>query len=144
MTVYAYFDSDPLPMTAATAAATAAQNNQQLQSVQGQQGDNNHPRRKSSLSNWTGNGAGKVVVVASDTLRQTMMRAMSKRSVNTPVPPNLERTTLNGKTPSDPPAPATTTTFGKLVVVVTDNGPGISPENQKRLFKEVISCFPRR
>ena len=38
-----------------------------------------------------------------------------------------------------PRTPAIATTLGKLVVVVADNGPGISAENQKRLFKEVRS-----
>ena len=35
-----------------------------------------------------------------------------------------------------------TSTHGKLVVVVIDNGPGISPENQKRLFKEIVQFNP--
>ena len=39
-------------------------------------------------------------------------------------------------TPPHPNSPPSI--FGRLVVSVTDNGPGISAENQKRLFKEVI------
>ena len=39
----------------------------------------------------------------------------------------------------NPPTPAPTVA-GKLVVVVLDHGPGISAENQKRLFKEVLRC----
>lgn len=35
-------------------------------------------------------------------------------------------------------------TVGKLVVVVTDTGAGISTENQKRLFKEIVQFSPEK
>ena len=35
-------------------------------------------------------------------------------------------------------------TAGKLVVVVTDTGAGISAENQKRLFKEIVQFSPEK
>jgi hypothetical protein len=35
------------------------------------------------------------------------------------------------------------TTFGKLVIVVTDSGVGLSQENQKHLFMEVVQFRPK-
>ena len=35
-----------------------------------------------------------------------------------------------------------TTIFGKLVIIVTDSGAGISEINQKRLFKEIVQFQP--
>ena len=34
--------------------------------------------------------------------------------------------------------------YGKLVVVVTDNGAGISTDNQKRLFKDIVQFSPEK
>ena len=46
---------------------------------------------------------------------------------------------------SDPDSSLTTmSTAGKLVVVVTDSGAGISAENQKRLFKDIIQFSPEK
>ena len=128
MTVYAYFDSEPIPVT----ASVAAQNTTQLSVVEGRDKD----KKRGSFLDWTDRGGGSVVGARS-ALRRSMVRMLSNermRSVNSPVPPNE-----GAQDSITPPVPATTTKLGKLVVVVTDNGPGISAENQKRLFKEVIT-----
>ena len=139
MTVYAYFDNEPLPVTAATAASAAQNNNKQFLAAEG--GDRNK-RRGSFLSQWAGSSVGNVLSVR-NTLRQQLVRVMSSNkneSVSTPAHPIGGAQVGASTTVSH--TPATTTTQGKLVVVVTDNGPGISAENQKRLFKEVHRHFP--
>ena len=130
MTVYAYFDSEPIPVT----SSVAAQHTIQLSVVEGRDKD----KKRGSFLDWTDRGGGSVVG-ARGALRRSMVRMLSNermRSVNSPVPPN--EGAQDSITPPLP-VPATTTKLGKLVVVVTDNGPGISAENQKRLFKEVIA-----
>ena len=43
-----------------------------------------------------------------------------------------------------PPVPSSYPALGKLVVVVTDTGAGISKENQKRLFNEIVQFNPEK
>ena len=117
VTVYAYFDAEPLPVTLPIGVT------QQFSSVDG---------RGSMID-------------ARNSLQRRVVSILSldrKDSVSSPVPP-FEGAQANGGIISPPAVPATTTTttLGKLVVVVTDNGPGISAENQKKLFKEVAKSL---
>ena len=128
MTVYAYFDT----------TAVVAQHSAQFSLTE----DRDRNKRRGSFLDWTDRGGGSVVGVRS-ALRRSMVRMLSNQrigSVNSPVPPN-EGAPANITQPLPVPA-STTTKHGKLVVVVMDNGPGISAENQKRLFKEVHRHFP--
>ena len=141
MTVYAYFDSEPLPLPATTASA-AAQNNNNNNQLHAMEGRDKNKKGGSVLSSWTGNSVGNVVS-AGTTFRQKMARALSNNiiiSLTSPVTPTDGAKVSVPMTASQ--APATTTTLGKLVVVVTDDGAGISAENQQRLFKEVRCHFP--
>jgi CheY-like chemotaxis protein len=47
-------------------------------------------------------------------------------------------------TTAKPSAAAKTTTSGVLRISVIDHGAGISPENQKRLFKEIVQFSPEK
>ena len=140
VTIYAYFDAEPLPVNPTNAAAVAAQQTTQFSVAEGQHG---LPRRRSSLfDQFAGNGAnGSNVAGPRSSLRQKLVHVLSDRSgaQSPPVSPRDGQQQDGGASlPSSvPQPPATTTTLGKLVVVVADNGPGISAENQKRLFKEV-------
>ena len=127
VTVYVYFDPEPLPLAH---GSVAAQHTAQF-SIEGQR--DRAMRRGSFLDHFTGRGSngGNVGVVRRHSL-QNLVRVLSDRS---PMPP------MEGQQDGSvsPRTPAIATTLGKLVVVVADNGPGISAENQKRLFKEVRS-----
>ena len=145
MTVYAYFDAEPLPV--APAITVAAQHSHNQFSVgEGQHDRAMAMRRGSFLDQLTGrraNGGGGSVVGSRGSLRRQLVRILSndrKDSPASPIPPVEGSQVGGGASPVVPQAPTTTTTLGKLVVVVADNGPGISAENQKRLFKEVHRC----
>ena len=134
MTIYAYFDSEPLPVAAATAQKFPV-------GAEGQDKNAGAGRRNSLLSimggQWAGRSVGSAAVVAGDTLRQKMVHILSNRNNSMSNPSVPFEGTQDRVVTSVPQAPVITTTHGKLVVVVTDNGPGIIVENQKRLFKEV-------
>ena len=127
VTVYVYFDPEPLPVDSAT-AVIAAQHTAQFSLTEGRRG---RAMKRGSSGNGTVTGA----------LREKLVRVLSDRNglLSSPVPPMEGQQDVGGSLLSSMPqqASATTTTLGKLVVVVADNGPGISAENQKRLFKEV-------
>ena len=145
MTVYAYFDTEPLPLTATTASAAAQNNNDNNKQHHAAENYDRNKKRGSVLSHLTGSSVGNVMS-AGATFRQKMARAMSNNKVDLSsipsVPPVEGAQVRASMTGSQAPATSTTTTQGKLVVVVIDNGPGISAENQKRLFKEVRCHVP--